>query len=495
MRSQRVCQIIRNPASRSLFFVLLSGLGWCQSLVIKQVNVIDAIGGDAKPDYSVVISGDRITFVGPAKSAKIPANAQIVDGTGKFLIPGLWDMHVHGAADGRSAWTYPLFLANGVVGVREMFGPPDAREWRARQVGRGKPSPYVFLASPIIDGPNPQWPASIVVADEAQGRAAVADQQRRGADFLKVYSRLPREAYFAIADEAHRRGIDFAGHVPSSVTAAEASDAGQRSIEHLRGIILGCSSEEKSILPELRGLQAILQDPAASSSQKMAVGPRELVLEARSRTTYDEATARSLFAKFAKNKTWQCPTLTVLRAQLDNSQRLSDPRVKYLDKSAREYWERGFYGALPPQVRPALVESAKADFEEYTKIVGGMHRAGVRILAGTDALNPECFPGFGLHEELALLVDAGLSPLAALQSATLNAAEFVGQADFRGTVAPGKIADLVLLDKDPLTDIHNTRSIRAVVFNGKLYSRGALDAMMAEAESEVSRPADQGKKN
>jgi imidazolonepropionase-like amidohydrolase len=478
--SKRALQLLLSAA-------LFGGVARSQSLAIKQVTVIDATGGAARPDSTVVIVGDRITAVGPAKTTKIPANAQVVDGTGKFLIPGLWDMHVHGAADARSVWTYSLFLANGVVGVREMFGPPDARGWRAQQAGAGKAGPHVFLASPIVDGPNPQWPTSIIAADEGQGRAAVAEQQQRGADFIKVYSRLPREAYFAIADEARKRGIPFAGHVPESVTAAEASDAGQRSIEHLGGVIVGCSSEEKSILPELRNLRAVLRDPAASMSEKMAAGPRELMLEARSRATYDEALAQSLFARFVKNNTWQCPTLTVLRAQLDNPQRLNDPRAKYLGKDVRAFWERGFYGGLPPQVRPALIESATRDFAEYNKIVGGMYRAGVRLLAGTDALNPECFPGFGIHDELALLVDAGLSPLAALQTATLNAAQFIGQLALRGTIEPGKAADLILLDNDPLADIHNTRSIRAVVLSGKLFPRAALDAMLAEAESEVSR--------
>jgi imidazolonepropionase-like amidohydrolase len=507
MTNTRICHIIRQcsrPACRHssnfalrliLSFALFCGLARSQSLVIKPVTVIDVTTGAARRDSAVVIVDGRITFAGPAKTAKIPAKAQIWDGSRKFVIPGLWDMHVHGAADSSSRWTYPLFLANGVVGVREMFGPPDGRAWRAKQAATPKTSPQVFLGSPIVDGPNPQWPTSIVAADEEQGRAVVADQQQHGADFIKVYSRLSREVYFAIADEARKRGIPIAGHVPGSLTAAEASDAGQKSIEHLGGAIIGCSIEQDSILPELRKLRAVLQDPAVAVSEKMTAGPRELMLEARSRATYDEATAQSLFAKFVKNNTWQCPTLTVLRALLDNPQRLNDPRVKYISKDVRASWERGFYGAFPPQVRPALIESAKQDFEEYTKIVGGMYRAGVKLLAGTDVLNPECYPGFSLHDELALLVDAGLSPLAALQTATLNAAQFIGQPDLRGTIEPGKIADLVVLDKDPLTDIHNTRSIRAVVLNGHLLSRAALDTLLAEAETEVSRSASPQTKN
>ncbi|MGA7107951.1 MAG: hypothetical protein WBV28_11545 [Terracidiphilus sp.] len=156
----------------------------------------------------------------PSEKAHIPKNAQIVDGVGKFLIHGLWDMHVHGASDARAPWSHPLFLANGVVGVRDMSSPPDAHAWRVAQEFNGGPSPTICLGSPIIDGPNLVWPDSIVVIDAAQGREEVGQQQHRGADFIKVYSRLPRDVYFAIAGEANKRGIPFEGHVPELVTAA-----------------------------------------------------------------------------------------------------------------------------------------------------------------------------------------------------------------------------------------------------------------------------------
>jgi imidazolonepropionase-like amidohydrolase len=469
-------------------FVLFGGLASSQPLAIKRVTVIDATDRAAQPDMTVVIVGDRIAAVGPSKKTKVPKNAQVVDGAGKFLIPGLWDMHVHGAADARSAWSYPLFLANGVVGVREMFGPSDARAWRLRHASSNKPSPAVYLGSPLVDGPNPVYARSIVAANEAQGRQAVAEQQQRGVDFIKVYSRLPRDVYFAIADEARKRGLPFEGHVPESVTAAEASDAGQKSIEHLTGVADGCSREESAILPELRSLRALFRAPTATMVEKMTAGKRMLRLNARIYQTYDEATAQSLFARFVKNGTWQCPTLTEIRGQMDEPLLLSDPRLRYLSEDVRSSWAAGWYKGVPAEARSALIESAKAAFEESGKLVGRMHRAGVNILAGTDTMNPQCFPGFGLHDELALLVDAGLSPLAALQTATRNAAQFMGQIDRRGTIEAGKTADLVLLDKDPLADIHQTRSIDAVVLNGKLLSRAALDAMLAEAQELASRP-------
>ena len=417
-----------------LLLTLCSGCAWAQSLVIQHVTVIDATGRGPAPNMTVVVDGDRIVAVTPSKKKmRIPKDAAEVDGTGKFLIPGLWDMHVHGASDERAPWSHLLFLANGVVGVRDMSGPADAHAWRATQLANEDPSPAIYLGSPIVDGPNPVWPDSIVVADEVQARDVVDQQQQRGADFIKVYSRLSREAYFAIADEAKKRGIAFEGHVPESVTAAEASDAGQKSIEHLTRVAESCSREEATIDAELSRQEALFRAPDATLSQKMESGKGIIGLDLRAIETYDDATAQALFVRFVKNGTWQCPTLTLLRAQIDDPLPADDPRLKYLSETVRAKWDGGYYKNLPPPARAALVNLSKAQFGESMKIVGVMHRAGVPILAGTDTMNPQCFPGFGLHDELALLVEAGLSPMAALQAATRNAAQFMGQLDRRGT--------------------------------------------------------------
>jgi imidazolonepropionase-like amidohydrolase len=480
----------RYAAARGLHLILLLTLfvscSWSQSLVIKRVTVIDATGRGPEPDTTVIVDGDRVVAVGPWRKTHIPRKAVVVDGRGKFLIPGLWDMHVHGASDARAPWSHLLFLANGVVGVRDMSGPPDARAWRAAHASSEDPSPTIYLGSPIIDGLNPVWPESIVVTDEAQGREVVEQQRERGADFIKVYSRLSRNAYFAIADEANKRGIPFEGHVPESVTAAEASDAGQKSIEHLTRVADSCSKEEKAIDSELQQQEALFRAPGATIAAKIDSGKSIIRLDLRVVETFDEATAQSLFARFVKNRTWQCPTLTLLRAQIDDPLPANDPRLKYLSREVRAKWDAGYYKNIPPEPRAAIVKLSKLQFDESMKLVGLMYRAGVPILAGTDAMNPQCFPGFGIHDELALLVDAGLSPLAALQAATRNAAEFMGQLDHRGTIEVGKTADLVLLDRDPLADIHNTRSVQAVVLGGKLYPRAALDAMLAKAQTLTS---------
>jgi len=475
--------------SLSLMFLLAlcSLCGWSQSLVIKDVTVIDATGHAAEPNMSVAIEDGHIVAVSKSKKAHTPKNATIVDGSGKFLIPGLWDMHVHGASDSRAPWSHLLFVANGVVGVRDMSGPPDAHAWRATQNSNPDPSPTVYLGSPIVDGPDPTWPDSIVAADEAQGREVVDQQQQRGADFIKVYSGLPRNVYFAIADEAKKHGIPFEGHVPEGVSAAEASGAGQKSIEHLTLVAEGCSKEAKTIAAERQRLQTSFRAPEATMPQKIAAGQDIIRLSFHVVESFDEATAQSLLAQFLKNGTWQTPTLTLLQGLIDDPLNTNDPRLQYLSKEVRTKWDAGYYSHFPPPARAAMIQLAKAEFDESKKIVGLMYQAGVPILAGTDTMNPHCLPGFGIHDELALLVEAGLSPLAAIQAATRNAAQFVGQLNSRGTIEVGKTADLVLLDKDPLADIHNTRSIQAVVLNGKLFQRAALDAMLAKAETLANR--------
>jgi imidazolonepropionase-like amidohydrolase len=405
-----------------------------ESLVLTHVTVIDVAGGVTKPDMTVVITGDRISEVAEAGKVVAPPGATIVDAAGKFLIPGLWDMHVH--------WynrdTLTLFTANGVTGIREMFGNPDLLRWR-QDIAKGSlPGPRMIVASPIIDGPQPVWPTSIVAPNADEGRKAVIKVKKDGADFVKVYSRLPRDAYFAIADEARRQGLPFAGHVPSSVSAAEASDAGQKSIEHLTGIMIALSDKK----------------------------------------------ADELFARFVKNETWQCPTLTVLRgrAYLGDENFRRDQRLKFIPPQMKERWSQRIANRNDENY-----PNAKKVFQKELEIVGAMRKAGVQLLAGTDTGNPFCFPGFSLHEELALLVIAGLTPVEALRSATLNPAKFLGLDKTLGTIEQGKVADLVLLDANPLEDVRNTQRINAVISNGRLFDRKALNKMLAQAESATNR--------
>jgi imidazolonepropionase-like amidohydrolase len=428
---------------------------------ITHVTVIDVSSGTKFPDRTVTLQGERIVSIAAADSVPAP-QGRIIDAHGGFLIPGLWDMHVHI----QDLEDLPLYIANGVTGVRLMFGSKNPKELRAK-LATAPIAPQILVGSAILDGDPPVWQGSIIVHKPDEARRIVDEVKAGGADFVKIYNGIPRDAYFALADEAHKQNIPFAGHLPFEIRASEASQAGQRSIEHLTGIAIACSKREQDLMRDLRPLHYIENT--------------NLIAEAI--RSFDAAKCQELFAQFHRNGTWQVPTLTVHRgmAFLNDTHFTSDPRLAYMSSDVRSRWqpENDFrFRRWPPAEFQLHRELLNAD----KSLVGIMFRAGIPLLAGTDAMNPFCFPGFSLHDELALLVESGLTPLAALQSATLRPAEFLGRTEELGSVAPGKLADLVLLGADPLAGIHNTTQIQAVWFHGKYFDRSALDRLLEDAK-------------
>jgi len=440
------------------------------STYITHVTVIDTQSGRESRDQTVVISGERISEVKDSKCVNPPAGAKVVDAAGKYLIPGLWDMHVHGT---RFDSTLPLYIANGVTGVREMFGPSDANKFRAELTAKHLIAPHIYLGSPIFDGKPPVWPDSIAVATADEARRAVDEQKQKGADFIKVYSLLSREAYFAIVDEARRQNIPVGGHVPSSITAFEAAAAKQRTFEHLVGIELACSSRESELRPKIL---------AAST---VGIEFDAVILNALQ--SYSDSRCNALFGELTKNGTWPVPTLHAWRSigLLNDPQFISDNRIRYFSGEFRD-WLSGKLDARMKEWSASEFGVRRDVFSAEKKLTGKLFRAGLPMLAGTDVGNAFCFPGFSLHDELGLLVDSGLPPLAALQAATLNPAMFMNAADRYGSVAKGKIADLVLLDADPLKDIHNTTTIQEVFLAGKEFTRTALDEILKTSQAEGS---------
>jgi imidazolonepropionase-like amidohydrolase len=434
-------------------------------LVITHVTVIDVTNGVAHGDTSVVVEGERIVRLGSSRSVRIPKGAQVVDGTGKFLIPGLWDMHVHTffgtwVPGGREV-TLPLFVANGITGVRDMGSELDLILGARDGIAEGKLlGPRMIVAGPMLDGPTTQFPASIAIGTSEDGRRAVDMLVARGVDFIKIQSYVPREAYFAIADECKKKNITFVGHVPDAIRGAEASNAGQKSFEHLIGIFEGSSTVEDELLKGPKGPGRFLE-------------------------TYDASRESDLIALLAKNRTWQCPTLYWERGQwlVDVIDVNKDPDAKY----APAFWREKSW----PQFTKAIIKDLDTDplpvrekfVEHELDIVRKLHAAGVPFLAGTDTpAGVDVIPGFSLHAELQRLVDAGFTPLEALQTATINPARFLGRTEDLGTVETGKIADLVLLDANPTEEIHNTRKIAGVVLDGRYFSRHDLDDLLTQAQ-------------
>jgi hypothetical protein len=450
-------------------------------LALTHVSVIDLsashVKGALQEGQTVIVKDSCILAVGA--KVRIPPGARVIDGTGKFLIPGLWDMHVHTLFEGRTEFFFPLFIANGVTGVREMsstFSPEEIQGVRNRIANGEVLAPRIGLSAiRIVEGKgNSSTPGFEYISTPTEGREIVKLRKRQGADFVKVYNLLPRDVYFAIVDEAKRQRIPIAGHVPFEVTALEASNAGQRSIEHLTRVLWGCSRRED----EIRARSRPSDSTPAGGGIAGAKGDVEAI------ESFDGKKAAALFASFRKNGTAQCPTLVQLRkfASTADPSFISDPRLKYVPVSVRQMWKERLKGPLK-EVLPYAIKI----YPRQLQLVNDMQKTHVLILAGTDAGwgNPYTFPGFSLHDELELLVRAGLSSLEALRTATINPAIFMNSRDKFGTVKKGRKADMVLLDANPLDDIANTRRISAVILNGKFLSTRELHQMLAFVEQEA----------
>ncbi|MFZ0817811.1 MAG: amidohydrolase family protein [Candidatus Sulfotelmatobacter sp.] len=392
------------------------------SLAITHVTVIDCTGAAAKPNSTVVVTGGLISAVGLSETVVIPSGAQVIDAKGKFLIPGLWDMHGH--LTDATADAFPLLIMNGVTGVRDMGGDLNQIDrWRSEINNGARVGPHIIRAGPFVDGPKQGVTNRLTVRTPEEARQAVHTLKTKGVDFIKVHNALPRAAFFALMDEARKEHIPVAVHLPQGVSSAEASDAGVASLEHIETI----------------NESALWRKGATAKTVEQAVdenlGPA----------------GQELFQRFVKNGTWYVPTLVA--------------------------YERGFvlWSNDPESLKPRMNVQAK-----QIELVGMMHKAGVQIMAGTDFSDWALVPGVDLHNELALLVEAGFSPLEALQAATLNPAKFLGKTDTFGTIQVGRTADLVLLDMNPLEDISHTRKIHAVVLGGKLFPIASIRARALE---------------
>ena len=427
-------------------------------VAIENVTIVDVATGKLIPNMTVVVDGTQIASVAKTRAGEPHAGA-VMDGTGMFAIPGLWDMHVHLAFTNDAARIHttselmlPLLIANGVTGVRDMGSNLDAvLAIRDAVAAHQEVGPRVVTSGPMLDGPTSRYQVITKVTTADDARAAVRQLHDRGVDFIKTQSLIPRDAYFGLADEAAKLGMRFEGHVPDAIRAREAVAAHQHSFEHLLGVFGASTTIEEAFISGKKPSNADILSAHSDTNEKAIV---ELL---------------------AKNQVWQCPTiLSDLGSAADV---VSDPGLPYWFKTTVDQWKATSLRAL--NSTDAAAADVKRRFNEWElSLTTKLHAAGVPFLAGTDApAGFDLVPGASLHSELEWLVRAGFTPLEALQTATINPATYLGRTKDLGTIEAGKVADLVVLARNPLVSIGNTRSVVAVVADGRFYSAAELNKL------------------
>lgn len=450
-------------------------------LAIVHVTLINP-GGRQQPDMTVIIDGAQIVSVSAAKNTKIPRATQVVDGTGKFLMPGLWDMHVHFRDTQRDL---KMDVANGVLGIRNMGGAGAELYPLREKIAKGQLlGPKIVASGAIVDGPdsfsNPEFTVSVGTPEEA--REAVRAHKKEGADFIKVYDGLSHDAYFAIIDEAKRQDIPVAGHLPSAISMREAAKAGQRSLEHGMPLAAGSTMESEYIKSGVD--RSVFNE--ALRSKNFVIIPEKIARDNTAMLDYfQQELADDAYRVLAKNATLLTPTLVTQRSLtfIDDLVKKPDPRMEYVNDQELNWWKPK-NGMLTKYRTPKYIATRKRQYAMMMEQIPKAQALGVRFLAGTDITIPYTYPGFSLHDELKLFVDAGLTPMQALETATTNPALLLGLSKTWGKIEPGYVANLVLLNADPLIDIQNTRKIDGVIVNGKLLDRTRLDQLLTEARVE-----------
>ncbi len=448
-------------------------------VVIRHATVIDVEHGRAVPAQTVAIRDGSIVAVTDDAAAGAQWQASTtIDGRGRYLIPGLWDMHVHfgggPALIEENKALLPLYVAHGITTVRDASGDlaEQVLSWRGQIASGQLFGPQLFTSGAKIEGLAPVWKGTLEAGDKAGVDAALDREQRDQVDFVKITdSTLKPELFLYAVSQAKARGLRSSGHVPMALTVGQAIEAGMSSIEHLDYAFKAGVKDEAAIAADF----AAGRIDRAEANRRLHAG-------------FDRATAMAAYRRFAELGVAVTPTLDGGRIIdfLDVEPHDNDPYLAYIGPGLRDTYAWRVERAA--KATPAQIEARHAHYAQVAAVLPMLQEAGVRIMAGTDAgfLNSYNFPGIGLHNELALYVREGLTPLQVLQSATRAGPAWFGKLDRYGAVAAGKAADLVLLDRNPLQDITATRAINTVVMRGKVYDRAALDAMLSDAKAQVA---------
>lgn len=456
------------------------GESFDNALCIKNITTVDPNDG-IREAQTVVIQDGKILKIAPTAELRLSQKNQILDGTGKYLIPGLWDAHVHFAyIESLAPSMFDLFLLYGITSVRDTGGEiMFVKKWKDAALANPTDAPRVMIAGPLLDGmPNvydgsdPGHPPLSIGSGSVEAlEQLILKLDSLDVNFLKAYEMLTPEQFYKLMEMAKRLGYKVTGHVPLSMDVIGASNAGLNSMEHMRNLEISCASNAEELLLERHAMLKKGKNlPGGELRSSIHAAQRQVAVN-----NYDEKKADEIIQVLLKNQTWQIPTLTL------NTSQARPPYARpewqesfdYLPDTIRDQW-KSYLEASPKEAVPPF----RQKYSDWMMAMAGkIHEAGVPIMAGTDTPIAFLTPGLSLHEELVSLVEAGMSPQEALKSATVNPATYFGLENELGSIRESQWADLLILSANPLEDIRNTQRIEAVVKQGKVFGKSELDSI------------------